>query len=111
MRRVVDIFVSRAAADPRINYDRNGRFPQTQDTIARTKSLALAFLSSALGGPLAYCGRPLAEVHGPMAINALELDAFLKHFKDAMRECGLPESEVTSMMSAVIAVRPSILTA
>src|SRR5688572_24275402 len=91
MRRVVGIFVDRAVADSRINYDRSGRYPQNPETIARTKSLALAFLSNALGGPLSYGGRPLAEIHKPMAINAGELDAFLTHFEDAMRECGLPE--------------------
>ena len=109
MRRVVEIFVDRAAADPRINYDRGGQHPQNLKTIARTKSHALAFLSCALGGPLPYSGRPLAEIHKPMSIDAGELDAFLAHFEDAMRECGLPELVISQMMGAIVAVRPSIL--
>jgi hemoglobin len=109
MRRVVEIFVDRAVSDFRINYDRGGLYPQTPEKIARTKSLALAFLSSALGGPLSYNGRSLAEIHQPMAINAGELDAFLAHFEDAMRECRLPEPVITQLMDAIKAVRPSIL--
>ena len=109
LRRVVELLVERATSDPRVNYDRGGRFPQSRETIARTKSLALAFLSKALGGPLSYNGRSLAEVHQPMAIPANELDAFLSHFRDAMSECGLPPSVASELMAAVAAVRPSIL--
>src|SRR5687768_17606274 len=70
MQCVVEILVDRAVTDSRINYDRGGKYPQSPVKIARTKSLALAFLSSALGGPLSYNGRSLAEIHKPMAINA-----------------------------------------
>jgi truncated hemoglobin YjbI len=108
MHRVVDLFVDRAVADPHVNYDRGGTYPQSQETIARTKSLALAFLSCTLGGPLSYNGRPLAVVHLPMAINAKELDAFVEHFQDAMRDCGLPPSVISKLMVAIAAVRPSI---
>src|SRR5690349_2670237 len=109
MRRVVDLFVDRAVVDPRINYDRDGKYPQNRDTIARTKSLALGFLSGALGGPLPYNGRSLALVHQPMTINAEELDAFLAHFKDALCECGLPSLAVTQLMIGIAPVRPLIL--
>jgi hemoglobin len=109
MRRVVEILVERAVVDPCINYDRGGRYPQTQETIARTKALALAFLSMALGGPLSYRGRLLSEVHQPMTIQPSELDAFLGHFHDAMRECGLASSITSELSAAVDAVRPAIL--
>ena len=109
MRRVVGLLVDRAASDPRVNYDRSGRFPQNDETIARTKSLALAFLSKALGGPLTYNGRPLAEIHRPMAISDAELDAFLSHFADAMMECGLSPSIASDLMAAVVTTRPSII--
>ncbi len=109
MRRVVEILVERAVIDPCINYDRGGRYPQTQVTIARTKSLALAFLSTALGGPLPYNGRSLAAVHQPMAVRADELDAFLGHFQDALRECGFPSSVTSQLMAAVSQARPLIL--
>jgi hemoglobin len=109
MRRVVELFVDRAVIDPCINYDRAGRYPQNLQTIARTKSLALGFLSSALGGPLPYNGRSLADIHQPMAINAAELDAFLVHFQNAMHECGMPPAIVSQLMFAIAAVRPSIL--
>ena len=109
MRRVVDLFVDRAVADSRINYDRAGRYPQNQESIARTKSLAFAFLSSALGGPLSYNGRSLAEIHQPMGISAAELDTFLAHFEDAMRECGLPAVVITPLVDTIATVRPSFL--
>ena len=109
MRRVVELFVDRAVVDPCINYDRDGMYPQRQETIARTKSLALGFLSSALGGPISYDGRSLADVHQPMAINERELEAFLAHFQNAMCECGLPPSVTIQLMVAIAAVRPLIL--
>jgi truncated hemoglobin YjbI len=109
MRRVVELFVDRAVVDACINYDRGGMYSQSPDTIARTKPLALGFLSCALGGPLPYNGRPLALVHQPMAINAGELDAFLAHFQGAMCECGLAPPIISQLMVAVAAVRPSIL--
>jgi hemoglobin len=109
MRRVVELLVDRAAADPRVNYDRDGRYPQSPQTIARTKSLALSFLSSALGGPLPYNGRSLAAIHRPMAIKDSELNAFLAQFQEALSECGLPPSVSSELMAAVAAVRPSII--
>lgn len=109
MRRVVELLVDRAVADPSVNYDRGGRYPQSAATIARTKSLALGFLSHALGGPLPYNGRSLADIHQPMAIHAAELDAFLAHFQDAMCDCGFPAPLISQLMVAIAAVRPSIL--
>ena len=109
MRRVVDIFVDRAVTDPAINYDRGGMYPQNLETIARAKSLALGFLSRTLGGPLPYNGPSLADIHQPMAINAGELDAFVAHIQDAMRECGLPPPVISQLIVAIAAVRPSIL--
>ena len=109
MRRIVDLFVDRAVADPCVNYDRCGRYPQDLDTIARTKKLALDFLSCAIGGPLKYNGRSLSEIHQPMAINSDEFDAFVSHFHDAMCESGLSQPVISQLMVAIDGVRPSIL--
>ena len=109
MRRAVELFVDRAVADPFINYDRGGMYPQNLDTITRTKAPGACLSEPALGGPLPYNGRSLADIHGPMAINAGELDAFLAHFRDAMRECGLSAAVISQLMVAIAVVRPSFL--
>ena len=111
MRKVVDRLVDRALTDPDVDYTRDGRYSMNAQMLTRTKEAALAFLSSAIGGPIPYKGRSLKAIHSGMQIKNSEFDAFAVHFKAALAENGVADPLVDTVMQAVEAVRPTIVSA
>ena len=109
MTKIVSDFLDAAVADPRVNYSRGGRYPLDAGVLTRTKRSALEFLSQAMGGPLAYSGRSLREIHGQMNIADAEFAAFVGHFKQALEKHGVSTELIQIVMQAVATVRPMIV--
>ncbi len=109
MAKVVSDFVDAAAADPRVNYSRGGRYPVDAELLTRTKRSALEFLSQAMGGPLSYSGRSLQEIHGRMNIAKAEFAAFVGHFKSALEKHGVSTELIEIVTQAVATVQPMIV--
>ena len=109
MAEIVSDFVDAAVADPRVNYSRGGRYPLDAGHLTRIKRGALEFLSQAMGGPLRYSGRSLAEIHGRMDIVDAEFVAFAGHFERALGRHGVSIELIKIVMEAVATVRPMIV--
>jgi hemoglobin len=109
MARVVSDFVDAAAADPLVNYSRDGRYPLDAELLTRTKRSALEFLSQAMGGPSSYSGRSLQEIHGRMNIADSEFAAFVGHFERALEKHGVSKELIKIVLQAVATVRPMIV--
>jgi hemoglobin len=109
MRPVVDEFVDAALRDSAVDYTRGGTYPMGPEALARTKRGAFDFLSHALGGPAAYAGRSLPDIHAGMGITDSEFDAFVGHFKLALERHGVGARFVAQLMDAVKAVRELIV--
>src|SRR5688500_12018301 len=72
LTKVVDDFVAKAAANPKVNFSRNGKFALS-DAAVKTLTMHLVnFLGSAFGGPQKYTGRSMRESHKGMAITQAE---------------------------------------
>src|SRR5439155_9036631 len=77
MTAIVDDFVARAMADPRVNWERKGvrrggvlgvgvksaEWKPTDDSIKQLKKHLVQFLAVATGGPTQYDGREMRSVH------------------------------------------------
>src|SRR5207245_9727262 len=75
VRKVVDDLVALAAKDPKVNFDRNGKYPFDPVKLADFKEQMVDFISAASGGPLKYTGKSMKEVHKGMGITAAEFNA------------------------------------
>ena len=109
MTKIVSDFVDALVADPHVNYTRDGAYPLNAEVLTRTKRSSLEFLSQAMGGPLAYSGRTLREIHGGMNITDAEFAATAGHFKQALEKHGVSTELINTVMQAVDKVRPMIV--
>ena len=82
--RIVDAFVSRNLADPRI-----GDIFKGQDTVRLRRVLAEQFCLL-LGGGCAYTGRSMKDAHKDMGIQSADMGALVENLQWAMRREGVP---------------------
>src|SRR5207248_6444897 len=75
---VVDDFVGRAAADPKVNFTRKGtamEWQATPENVSRVKVRLVQFISKTAGGPQKYEGRDMKSVHQAMKITTEAVNA------------------------------------
>jgi hemoglobin len=123
IQAIVDDFVVRAIADPRVNWERKGvkaggmlsfgrRAPEWQpnaQNIARLKKHLAQFLSLATGGPAHYEGRDIKELHRGMRITNAEFDAAVGDLKATLDKLHLPPVEQKELLAIVESTRPQIV--
>lgn len=85
--RLVGEFYRRILADPVLSPFFVG---VPTDKLAHMQS---EFFSMALGGPDAYTGRPLREVHAGMGIRAKHLQRFMDHLTATLQDYDLSRDE------------------
>jgi hemoglobin len=101
---IVDDFVARALADPRVNWERKGvkrggwslsrgksvEWQPTPDNVARLKKHIVQFIAVATGGPSKYEGREMKNVHAGLHITNAEFDATVGCMKASLDKLQVP---------------------
>jgi hemoglobin len=82
--RIVDAFVARNLADPRI-----GDVFKGQDTVRLRRVLAEQFCYL-LGGGCSYSGRSMKDAHKNMGVQSADMGALVENLQWAMRAEGVP---------------------
>jgi hemoglobin len=120
---ISDDFVTRAMADPRVNFDRKGviqgglsihhdRSMQWDASPEHVKELKLhltQFLALASGGPSEYQGRDIKEAHTNLHITNDEFDASLGDLKATLDKMQIPNTEQKELLAIVETTRPQIV--
>jgi len=70
-----------------------------------------AFVSAALGGPTAWDGPSMGDVHAGMAIQQTHFDAVVGYLAEAFVEAGAPEEELTKLGDLVAPLAAEIVEA
>lgn len=109
VKKVVDDFVAAAASDPKVNFDRNGKYKLDDAAVAHTKKELIDFVSAATGGPHKYTGKSMKEVHKGMGITDAEFDAAAGHLKVALEKNGAAPADVNAVLGAVGGTRKDIV--
>lgn len=92
---VVDDFVGRVAADPRIS----GRFAATD--IPRLKMLLVEQICQASGGPCTYTGRSMKATHAGMGVSSADFDALVGDLVATLNKFKVPEREKNELLAAL----------
>ncbi len=100
---VVGEFVSRVAADKRIN----GRFINTD--ITRLKGLLVDFVCAATGGPCKYTGRDMHTAHAGFQLVDAEFDALVEDLAGALAKFNVPQAEQNDLLGALGPLKPLIV--
>jgi hemoglobin len=109
VRAVVKEFVKRAAADPKVNFDRGGQFTLDKDAIATLEQRLVELVSAVGGGPLKYKGRDMKAAHKGMKITGAEFDALAGHLVATLKKFKVPEAEMKELVGAVAATRKDVV--
>jgi hemoglobin len=103
IREVVDEFVARIAADPRIN-----QFFVEADMGALKKHL-VEQVCVVSGGPCAYSGRPMEEAHAGIGVGPSDFEALLENLGAALDELGVAEREKSELLGALGGMKDDIV--
>jgi hemoglobin len=112
---IVDDWISRAIADPRVNWERKGvkqggisfsrgkslEWNASPENVANMKKHIAQFITVATGGPAKYEGREMGEVHAGMRITNAEFDASVGDLKASLDKLGVA-TEVQKELLAII---------
>ena len=111
VRKVVDDWVALVASDPKANFSRGGKYKLTDAQVADLKDKLVAFISQATGGPIAYQGKSMKEVHKGMEITNAEFDAAVADLKKALEGQGVKPAEAQDLITIVEGTRKDIVEA
>ncbi len=119
---IVDDFITRVLADPRVNWERKGitrggfslkrnqsvAWDPNAQNVDRLKKHMRQFLSLATGGPTVYEGRDIKEVHGGMHVSNPEFDATIGDMKATLDKLQVPNDEQKELLAILESTRPQI---
>src|SRR5262244_2312044 len=98
---VVDDFVDRVMADPRLNA--NPRVDEAHHKVPPPgfKYLVTEMVCWAAGGPQKYTGRSMADSHRELGITPGEWDAFMDDFQKTLDKFRVPGAEQAELKAIV----------
>jgi len=119
---IVDDFVPRAMADPRVNWDRKGvkqggfsihrgrpvTWNATPEAIKNLKIHMVQFLSLSTGGPSEYSGKEMKQAHAGLHITNAEFDAAVGDLKASLDKISVPVKEQKELLAIVESTRAQI---
>jgi hemoglobin len=109
VRKVVSDFVTLAAADPKVNFDRGARYKLEAASVDHLKKELVNFISQATSGPIPYAGKSMKEVHKGMKITDKEFDALAADLRKVLEQNGVKPEDVKAVLDAVEGTRKDIV--
>jgi hemoglobin len=120
---IVDDFVPRALADPRVNWYRKGvkqggfsihrnrseTWNPTPDDIKSLKLHLTQFMALATGGPSEYQGREMRDSHAGMHISNSEFDATIGDLKASLDKLQIAQKEQKELLAVIETTRTQIV--
>jgi len=121
---ISDDFVTRAMADPRVNFNRQGvtqgglsihfdrsvQWNPTPDSIKALKLHLKQFLALATGGPSIYEGKEIKGAHANMHITNDEFDASVGDMKATLDKMQVANTEQKELLAIIETTREEIVT-
>ena len=98
---VVDEFIDRVMADPRLNANPAVNEAHHKVAPAGFKYLVTEMVGWASGGPQQYTGRPMRESHQQLNITPKEWEAFMDDFQQTLDKFKVPAAEQAELKTIV----------
>jgi truncated hemoglobin YjbI len=109
VKKVVDDLADTVTKDPKVDFFRDGKVKPTDAEVARMKRMIVEQISSVTGGPLAYEGKSMVEIHKDMGITNAQFDAFVADFKEVLRKNSVDARDADDLLGKVEATRKEIV--
>jgi hemoglobin len=98
-----------AAADPKVNFTRGGKFNLDEKAVAHMEQMLVEFVSESGGGPLKYTGRKMDAVHKGMKITDAEFDVLMVHLVATLKKHNVAKREIDELVAGVEGTRKQIV--
>jgi hemoglobin len=123
LQAIAEDFVTRALADPRVNWDRKGviqgglsihhdrsvQWDSNPDNVKALKLHLAQFLALASGGPTIYQGREIKEAHAGLHITNDEFDASVGDLKATLDKMQIANTEQKELLAIIETTRGQIV--
>jgi hemoglobin len=123
IQAIVEDFVPRALADPRVNWERKGvtrggltihrnqsvEWKPTEENQKTLKLHLAQFLALATGGPTTYEGKEMKPTHAAMHIANAEFDAAIGDLKATLDKQQIPNQEQKELLAIIESTRPQVV--
>ena len=106
---VVDDFIDRIMADPRLNANPYVDEAHHRVPPAGFKYLVTEMLCAAAGGPQVYTGRDMASSHSHLKITGEEWRAFMEDLAQTLDKFSVPAAERAEVAALVASTRAAIV--
>jgi hemoglobin len=106
---VVDDFIDRIMADPRLNANPHVDEAHHRVLPAGFKYLVTEMVCWAAGGPQHYSGRSMGDSHRHLVITPQEWQAFLDDFQQTLDKFNVPQVEQAELAALVESTREAIV--
>jgi hemoglobin len=106
---IVHEFVRTAAADPKVNLFRDGRYRSDPDAMARLERLLVEMLSTATGGPLKYTGRSMKASHAGMRISDEEFTTMVAILAKTLQKYQVSQADADELLTLITATKNDIV--
>ena len=106
---VVDDFIDRVMADPRLNANTLVDEAHHRVPPAGFKYLVTEMVCWATGGPQKYTGKSMADSHSHLKITSTEWEAFLDDFQRTLDKFAVPTAEQAELKAIVNSTRADIV--
>jgi hemoglobin len=119
---IVNDFVDRALADPRVNWERKGvkkggvikrtksvEWNASAENVQQLKKHIMQFISLSTGGPNFYDGREMKDSHAGLHITNGEFDAAVGDLKASMDKLQVGDKEQRELLSIIESTRTQIV--
>src|SRR5215472_6286125 len=100
---VVEDFYERVLADPQLA----GFFAGA--SMPKLKGRQVEFFAAALGGPYAYQGASMRQVHAGRGISQADFDKVALHLTGALTAAGVPTETITQIAAAIMPLADEIV--
>jgi hemoglobin len=108
---VVHDFVGMAAADPKVNFFRNGAVKLDAEGVKKLEMHLVGLVSATTGGPLPYEGRDMKSAHAGMMVTDAEFDALAGDLVAVLNKYKVPQAEINELVGIIATTRGDIVEA
>jgi len=108
---LIDDFIDRITADPRLNENPHLRAANTRASAAGFKYLVTELTCWATGGPQTYSGRSMADSHRHLGITESEWQCFIDDFRQTLDKFEVPPPEQRELFALLEMSKSQIVVA
>ena len=123
IKAIVDDFMARVLADPRVNWERKGvkqgglsinrnksvTWDANDGNVAQMKKHLVQFLSLSTGGPPHYDGLDMKAAHAGKRVTNAEFDASVGDLKASLDKLQVPNKEQQELLAIVESTRAQVV--